>query len=456
MAKVYSFAARESMMHPKRRRLFISACKKIFIFGMVLVSVLFLKNSAEASSASISVQSRENTLTNGDTVYVLVTVSSMDDIYGFEGYFKYDNRYLKFISGGKLVHGNDDAFHIQDVEHTTGTNKIVYSIKFKARKAGSTSVELKKPYHVLGKDNVKMSVSYDGINMLIKEKEAKTVVNTPEPQTENEPSETEPSEKPVETPSPTEAPQMTPMELPHKKGDEIGSVDLKKLSVTGVELTPAFSRDIKRYSGTLGTSASFVDIKYKTADSLAVVKITGNDDLKNGKNVIKIIVKNGDNKKTYRITLNVRFLEGIDRADSNGVRVEKAGKKKYISGNITIEAGDVKDETLLPSGFQKITVSIDGKDIKGYAYEGRMDQGYFLIYGKNTKSFYIYDEEKEQLLPYEQVKNWYRSMGGQDFSELEQSEKKLESYQYMLGILGAFSGLMFLLSIFLILHRRHG
>lgn len=428
--------------------------QKIFFLGLVLVSAIFMKNSAEAASASISVQSRENALTNGDTVYVLVTVSSMDEIYGFEGYFKYDNRYLKFISGGKLVHGNDDAFHIQDVEHTSGTNKMVYSIKFKARKAGSTSVELKKPYHVLGKNNVKMSVSYDGINMLIKERETETLQNTPKPTAEI--SETEPSEVPIETPSPTEAPKMTPMELPRKKGDEIGSVDLKKLSVTGVELTPSFSRDIKRYSGTLGTSASFVDIRYKTADSLAVVKITGNDDLKNGKNVIKIIVKNGENKKTYRITLNVRLLEGIDRADSNGVRVEKAGKKKYISGNITIEVGDVKDETLLPSGFQKITFSIDGKDIKGYAYEGRMDQGYFLIYGKNTKSFYIYDEEKEQLLPYEQVKNWYRSMGGQDYSELEQSEKKLESYQYMLGILGAFSGLMFLLSIFLILHRRNG
>ncbi len=423
----------------------------ILLFSFFVTAFLYAGHNAEASSASISVQTRETSLAKGDTVYVLVTVSSMDEIYGFEGYFRYDTRYLKFISGGKLVHGNDDAFHIQDVERTTGINKLVYSIQFKARKAGSTSVELKKPYRVLGRDNIKMSVSYDGVNMLIKEKTAQTAANTPVPaETTIQP------EEPEKTPSPTETPVPSPEEIPHKKGDEIGSVDLKKLSAKGVELTPAFSRSIERYSGTLGTSEDYVEVRYKAADSLASVTVKGNDHLKNGKNIIKVVVKNGENKKTYRISLTVRLLKGVERENTNGVFVEKTGKKKYLSGNIMVEAGYVKDESLLPDDFQKITVSIDGKDIKGYAYEGRMDQGYFLIYGKNTKAFYIYDNEKNQLLPYEQVKNWYRSMGGQDLSELEQMEKKMESYQYMLGISGAFSGLMFLLILFLILHRRNG
>lgn len=441
--------SRKTKKNTKSDRRFGSILVAFLLIVLTGTSCLLVKDTAKAASASISVQSRENTLVKGDTVFVLVTVSSMDEIYGFEGYFRYDSRYLKFISGGKLVHGNDDAFHIQDVEHLTGTNKIVYSIKFKARKAGNTSVELKKPYHVLGKENTKMSVSYDGMQMMIKE-QGKTTLTTPQPTKEPEPAETE------ETPVPTEIPQIQPTDPPHKKGDEIGSVDLKKLSVAGVELTPAFSRNIKRYSGTLGTSDPFVDIRYKTADSLAVVSLKGHDTLQNGKNIIKITVKNGDRKKTYRITLNVRMLKGVGSSGSNGVFVEKSGKKQYLSGNITVEAGYVKDESVLPKDFEKIMVSIDGNRIKGYAYGGKMDQGYYLIYGKNTKAFYIYDEEKRQLLPYEQVKNWYRSMGGQDFSELEQSEKKIESYQYMLGILGAFSGLMFLLSLFLILHRRNG
>ena len=102
----------------------ISGRVLLMILMLVLAGVpfLFMKEEARAASASISVQSKENTLTKGDTFFVLVTVSSMDEIYGFEGYFRYDSRYLKFVSGGKLVHGNDDAFHIQDVERLTGRN----------------------------------------------------------------------------------------------------------------------------------------------------------------------------------------------------------------------------------------------------------------------------------------------------------------------------------------------
>ncbi|MBR1740668.1 MAG: cadherin-like beta sandwich domain-containing protein [Lachnospiraceae bacterium] len=297
-----------------------------------------------------------------------------------------------------------------------------------------------------------MSVSYDGINMVIQEKDGKAPSPSPAKAQEEER-----TPEPQETPLPSVAPEaqetVPSTERHHKKGDEIGSVDLKKLSVAGVELTPAFSRDIKRYSGTLNTSDTWADIKYKAADSVAEVKIKGNDTLQDGKNVIKIVVKNGENKKTYRISLNVKLLKGMDKAGSNRVTVEKVEKKTYLSGDITVEAGAVKDETLLPDDFEEVTVSIDGKEVKGYAYGGAMDQGYFLIYGKNTQSFYVYDEEKEQLLPYDQVKNWYRSMGGQDDSELDRSERKLESYRYMLGILGAFSGLMFVLVLFLVLRK---
>ena len=164
--KNYHFPNREIVIYKKISRVLLG----ILLFGVLGIFSVSEEKTAEAASASISIQSKENKLVKGDTVYVLVTVSSMSEIYGFEAYFSYDNRYLRFVSGGKLVHGNDDAFHIQDVERSTGTNKIVYSIKFKARKAGSTSVELKKPYRVLGEGSTKMSISYDSINMLIVEK----------------------------------------------------------------------------------------------------------------------------------------------------------------------------------------------------------------------------------------------------------------------------------------------
>lgn len=439
-----------------------SAIRTVYGFSRVLLWILLFcvpcifwsvhEIQAEAASASITVQARDEKLVEGDSVYVLVTISSMEDIYGFEGYFSYDSRYLKFLSGGKLVHGNDDEFHIQDVERSTGTNKIIYSIRFKARKAGSTSVELRKPYHVLGKGNTKMSVSYDGINMLIVEKSKQSV--SPQPvATEDTWIETkEPATEEPESPPPSRLPQ--DISLLHQEGDVIGSVDLKRLVVRGAELAPAFSPDIIQYSAVLTTSETMADISYKTADSLAKVTIRGNEALQNGKNVIKLVVKNGTKKKTYRISLSVKILRGINRVSSNKVVVEHVRKKTYLSGDITIEAGEVEEEEKLPDGFLEVIVPIDGKSVNGYAYQGDLEQGYILIYGKNTQSFYVYDQKKEQLLPYEQVRNWYRSMGGQDLSELEKTEKKLKSYQYVLGIMGAFCGLMFLLMMFFALRKR--
>lgn len=424
----------------------------ILLFGVLGVFCVIHGERAAASSASITVQAKENKLVKGDTVYILVTVSSMDEIYGFEGYFSYDNRYLKFVSGGKLVHGNDDAFHIQDLERSTGTNRILYSIKFKARKTGSTSVGLRKPYHVLGKDAVKMSVSYDEINMVIVDKETKSVTAAPAAPAEV-------SESPERTPDVKEEPeQLSPPpegpQLQHEKGDEIGSVDLKNLTIAGAQLAPDFSPEIRKYSGTLTTSETMADIDYEPADSLAEVTIKGNNALQNGKNVIRLVVKNGNRKKTYRISLNVRLSKALDKSSANKVTAEKAKKKVYLSGDITIEAGAATEEAELPDDFSEVNVVIGGEEVTGYAYHGDTEQGYYLIYGKNTQSFYVYDKEKEQLLPYEQVKNWYRSMGGQDLSALEESEKTIESYQYVLGIMGAFSGLMFILMLFFALHRK--
>lgn len=105
------------------------------LFCTILLNGLSGKN-AQAASASITIDTSKKQVVKGDTVYVVITVSSSESIKSFNGYFSYDNRYLQFVNGGSVVHGNDDKFLVDDINRTGSATKLKYSIKFKARKKG--------------------------------------------------------------------------------------------------------------------------------------------------------------------------------------------------------------------------------------------------------------------------------------------------------------------------------
>ena len=81
--------------------------KCIFYIIVVLVSFVLAgiadSKTAQASSASVSVNSENTSVVKGDVVYVVITVSSADEIGGFKGYFSYDNSVLKYVTGGNVT-----------------------------------------------------------------------------------------------------------------------------------------------------------------------------------------------------------------------------------------------------------------------------------------------------------------------------------------------------------------
>lgn len=117
----------------------------------------------EAAGAGVAIETESATVVKGDYFYIVVTVTSADQIGGFEGYFSYDQHVMKYITGGSVSSGNDDVFTISDTERESAASKIKYSIRFLARKTGDCVVELRKPYGVYDGDGVKMSVASDSL-----------------------------------------------------------------------------------------------------------------------------------------------------------------------------------------------------------------------------------------------------------------------------------------------------
>lgn len=400
----------------------------LFCMGMTAGQINPAK--AQAAGANVIIATKNNTVTQGDTVYILVTVSSSENMKGLEGYFTYDNRYLQFVTGGSVVHGNDDAFQIADADRSSGTTKIKYSIKFKARKKGNTTIALKKPYQVLDEEGNKMSVSYNALNIVVRDKEDAT-------------ESTKPKEKATETPKKSEkkpskskkdqTPKETPLPTP-KKSDIVGSEKLRKITLKDVELAPEFDPDIEKYSGMTKGKTEKLSISYEAEDSGAKVKVVGNEKLKEGKNVIKVVVTARTGiQKTYRFSIRVQ--EGETTSNRNKISLVKEGKKQYLVSSTQVELMNLPKGEDIPEGFEKSQMEIDGKKITVYTLKSGTDHDFVLIYGKALEEgFYLYDTNEQNLILYDKVKSWYRS-GTQDTDLLDQAQRTVESYKYVIGIM---------------------
>lgn len=350
----------------------------------IVIGILFMAaagiswNTARVSAAgaSITVSCKNTSVTEGDTVYLLITVKSSQEISGFEGHFPYDNRVLQFQTGGSVVYGNDDEFRIVDVEREGTENQIKYSVKFRARHEGNTTITLEKPYNVFGKStSEKLSVSYNALTIVVKKKDSKS-----------------------HTPSPAPDPQKTPENQP---------------SVIPGEAAPSPAATPKKK-------------KKKKAKATAVPEETP--------------MVTGKEKKVPK----------------NGVYAVKTKNNVTVYGSSSVQIMEPEAKQI-PQGFGKTELDLDGQTVPAYALESNTEHTYVLLYGKSgdQERFYLYDKEQDSLLPYDQVRAWYRSNTDGIVSEREsQAEFKAKRLQYIVGILLAFCALMLLAVISLFMKYK--
>ena len=95
------------------------------------------------------------------------------------------------------------------------------------------------------------------------------------------------------------------------KTDEVTAAGpvLNNLEITGATLSPTFTPEVYSYTVNVPTGTTSLDITAETGDEDATVEITGNTDLKDGENLVTIMVKKGEGEDqqvtTYQITVNV-------------------------------------------------------------------------------------------------------------------------------------------------------
>ena len=86
---------------------------------------------------------------------------------------------------------------------------------------------------------------------------------------------------------------------------------LASLKIENLELSPSFDTVIYEYTAKYIGENTSLDIKTTTTDPYYTVEITGNEELKEGENIINVLVSDPDGKNiaTYQITVNKSLVD---------------------------------------------------------------------------------------------------------------------------------------------------
>lgn len=111
---------------------------------------------------------------------------------------------------------------------------------------------------------------------------------------------------------------------------------LKELKIEGLDLQPQFQSDIYEYKIELKEDLEKLNLSTLATEENVNIEITGNENLQEGENIITIIVKSIDEKKTLAYQIIVKKVLNVEEDVSGQVEQEKLIMIAIIGGVILI------------------------------------------------------------------------------------------------------------------------
>lgn len=127
------------------------------------------------------------------------------------------------------------------------------------------------------------------------------------------------------------------------------NTNLEVLAIENILLYPAFDTNITEYDAEISEENNVLNIFAVPENENASLEIFGNQDLKEGKNIIKIIVtaQNGISKKEYRINAykrnNEEEIEYQQKQETNKQKLEEI----YKAEKVNLEIENFEEENLI-------------------------------------------------------------------------------------------------------------
>ncbi len=220
------------------------------------------------------------------------------------------------------------------------------------------------------------------------------------------------------------------------EAEEEIKVGLEKLTIDGITLSPSFKKDVYEYTAKLIGDKTKLDISTTAIDEGQIIEVIGNEDLKEGENVITITVQSDDEKETvtYQITVNKSLVdeEAIAREKAEAERQEKEKQQRIIIIAVIVVAIVIVGIILLVRyiKYRKSDEEYFDEDEEDESYYEEMQKPKSLNSIRKTADDIINNLGKEEEPePEETEKEEYKeeNYDYQDFEEIERKARKKKS-----------------------------
>ena len=197
---------------------------------------------------------------------------------------------------------------------------------------------------------------------------------------------------------------------------------LKSLTISPGSLSPAFAYNKTSYTATVGSDVTSVVVSAVPANEKAVVEsVTGNQNLKEGVNNIKIVVK-AENGVTATYTVKVTKQAGAaeEKPTEEQTKPQEPETEEPVTEQpetvVTVNgaAYEISEKFAaedIPADFQENTINYHGTSYKGVSYtKGSLNLLWMTPQNlpegqKAAGSFFVYDETRDTVYPFVRFAN---------------------------------------------------
>ncbi len=355
----------------------MSACLMAFFLMMA-----YHPMEAKAASASLSI-SAPSSANIGENVTVTVNVSG-DEAAMYQLSISYDAGVLQYVSSKDCSGGSGALSLVMD----TDSGSFSESITFKTIGSGngSVSASVTDSYATNSLANMSMNTSAG----------ATVSVN-------NAASSSSSGNGAGETAQGTDNANLS------------SDNSLKSLSISPGSLSPAFKYNTTKYTASVGSDVTSIAVSAQPSNEKATVEsVTGNENLVEGQNTIKVVVK-AENGVTATYSIVVTKGAGASEEEQqeeeqeseseSETEEETAATSGIVINDVAYIISEDFTEDEIPEDFSATTVSYQGVDYKGISFDkGNLVMLYLVPEsGEGQGAFYVYDQNRGIFYPFVKI-----------------------------------------------------
>lgn len=344
----------------------------LLILSLVLGIILPCQN-VMAASCNIRLSLEKEDIYVGDEFVVTILLEADETISGVEFMLTYDEDALEYIAGSPAVSGGEGTLKISQLDMTTVSQSAKYLIKMKAKKAMTSTIVVDSNATIYNEANAK--------TMAVRSSNLDIVVQAEKTASKN--------------------------------------AQLKSLKLSNGILKPEFSSEVTEYNVIIKEEVTKLIISAIAQDEKAKVQVRGGEQLVPGENEITIIVtaESGDTL-SYKVLVDYEEpvteqtpnetedietgfnQEEIEQPVQNlePITIRTVDANTILTTYASFELKDLDHPAMLPSGYEKTSVVIQGVSIT--AYTSRKDSDFVLLYACQSGTqpcFYQYDKVEKTI-----------------------------------------------------------